>query len=121
MLARHSLFYDRKSRDERQHSGTVSSTLKGRMCKYFCGNKTQKYITVLKDFVTAYNDSKQRSIGRAPKDVNEDNEGIIWETLRGKSKTKKKPTTTTAKHQNKFKPCKFTVQIGKTKRTFVKG
>ena len=58
-------------------------TLKTKMWRYFTHNNTYKYIDVLQDFVTAYNNSKHRSIGMTPNQVNYGNETQVYIKLFG--------------------------------------
>jgi hypothetical protein len=68
-------------------------TLKTHIWKYFKHFNTQRYIDVLQDFVSAYNQSKHRTIGLAPQDVTISNAFTVWkkafkplEELRKKAK-----------------------------------
>ena len=54
-------------------------TLKTKLFRYFTANDTLKYIDILPSLVDAYNSSKHRSIGMAPKDVNKKNEKRLWD------------------------------------------
>src|SRR5882757_742063 len=56
-------------------------TLKGRMFKYFTSRGTRRYVDVLQDFVTAYNNSYHRSIKMRPSDVNRKNEKQVFKNL----------------------------------------
>ena len=49
-------------------------TLKTKMWKYFCAEKTHTWVNVLNDFVLNYNTSKNRSIQMKPVDANKTNE-----------------------------------------------
>lgn len=53
-------------------------TLKARIFRYMAAKKTTKYVDVLHDFVTSYNNKVHRSIGIAPNKVTESNESAIW-------------------------------------------
>jgi hypothetical protein len=87
-------------------------TFKSRMWKYFYRNKTLKYADVLSKLVSAYNGSRHKSIGRAPIDVNADNEVAVWQTLYG---GERKPVP---KHRLKVGD---RVRVSKNKKTFEKG
>ena len=63
-------------------------TLKGKMWKYFTANNTLKYVDVLQKLVRSYNNSRHRSIGMRPSDVNHANESIAWERLYGDEASK---------------------------------
>ena len=86
-------------------------TLKSMMWKYFFKNKTYTWLNVLDQLVDNYNDTKHRSIGMKPSEVNKDNEFEVWKKLFGRPKS--------------FKPPKFKVgdlvRIQKYKSIFAKG
>lgn len=87
-------------------------TLKSKMWKYFTRHNTKKYIDILPNLVSSYNNSKHSIIGIPPSQVNEKNEKKIWQNL----------------YQNDFaKTLKYRfnvgnyVKINKTKGIFEKG
>ncbi|KAI8503792.1 hypothetical protein Bbelb_187630 [Branchiostoma belcheri] len=92
-------------------------TLKTRMWKYFTANNTRRYIDVLDDLLEAYNHSYHRSIKRAPVEVTEKNEGLVWHTLYGEGNT--------SKPLKRRRPFKFKVgdlvRISKSKLRMEKG
>ena len=53
-------------------------TLKEKMWKYFTKTGKLNYTSVLQDIVRGYNNSKHRSIGVAPNQVNKKNQDKIW-------------------------------------------
>src|SRR5438552_17537168 len=53
-------------------------TLKSKMWRYFTRRGSYRWINVLPDLISAYNASKHRSIGMAPRDVNADVEHELW-------------------------------------------
>jgi len=55
-----------------------NQTLMQRMQKYFDFSKSHKYIDVLQDIVTSYNNSKHRTIGMSPNSVDKYNEMDVW-------------------------------------------
>jgi len=63
-------------------------TLKGRMYKYFTENKTRKWINIIDDLVSSYNNSYHRSIKTAPISVTFENEHVIKNILYGKENIK---------------------------------
>lgn len=65
-------------------------TLKQRMYRYFTARNTRVYVNVLSQLLDGYNGSRHRSIGMAPRDVTEKNEGTVWSTLYGK-RLKRRP------------------------------
>ena len=65
-------------------------TLKQRMYHYFTGRNTRTYLNVLPQLLDGYNGSRHRSIGMAPRDVTEKNEGAVWSKLYGK-RLKRRP------------------------------
>lgn len=63
-------------------------TLKGRMFKYFTANGTRKYVNILPDLLTAYNNSHHRSIGMTPSQVTYFNSSKVYSNLyNGKENT----------------------------------
>jgi len=86
-------------------------TLKERMWRYFTHNNTYKYIDVLQDLVSGYNNSKHRTIGIEPANVNHENELEILNKA-----FKIEETELTPKFSIGDK-----VRISKTKRLFEKG
>ena len=81
------------------------------MWKYFTANNTLKYIDILQKLVKSYNHSQHCSIGMRPVDVNEANEGVVWQKLYGSES----PRST------KYNQYIDQVRINKTRRTFKKG
>jgi transposase InsO family protein len=86
-------------------------TLKGIMWRYFTHKSTGRYIDVLPDFVSSYNNTYHRSIKMAPSDVTTQNEDIVRSRL---FKPKKLPI------KWKYKIGQ-TVRIKQSKRAFKKG
>ena len=66
-------------------------TLKQRMYWYFTWKGTLKYLDVLPEIVSAYNNSYHRSIKRTPSSVNKNNENEVWQTLYGNSVMRRPP------------------------------
>ena len=60
-----------------------NKTLKTRMLRYFTKVQTWRYIDVLPDLVRTYNDTRHRSIGMAPSQVNARNQEKVWQRLYG--------------------------------------
>ena len=58
-------------------------TLKTMMWKYFYKNKTYNWLDVLDKLTDNYNNTKHRSIGMKPIEVNEENEFEVWKKLFG--------------------------------------
>ena len=56
-------------------------TLKGRLEKYFWQNKTKRYIDVIQQIVTNYNNTPHRTIGMAPSAVNESNRKAVFKKM----------------------------------------
>ena len=75
-------------------------------------NNTLKYIGILQKLVKSYNHSRHRSIGMRPVDVNEANEGTVWQNLYGNKSTRSTKYKFNIGDQ---------VRISKTRRTFKKG
>ena len=86
-------------------------TLKTKMYKYFTYKNTYRYIDVLQDFITAYNNTVHSTTGIAPANVNETNVLDVWRRMNSR--------------QYKPKPVRFTVgqtvRISKEKMKFAKG
>ena len=59
-------------------------TLKQRMYHYFTACNTWAYLSVLPQLLDGYNRSFHRSIGMAPREVRDKNEGTVWTKLYGK-------------------------------------
>ena len=64
-------------------------TLKSHMWKYFTAEKTKRYINVLQDLISGYNNTYHSSIKMSPNSVNKSNEHEVRQHLYGK---RKKPT-----------------------------
>ncbi len=58
-------------------------TMKTRMYKYLTANNTRRYVEVLPDLVTGYNNTVHRSIGMAPAKVKHEDEIVIRQKLYG--------------------------------------
>ena len=65
-------------------------TLKERMYRYFTARNTRAYLGVLPQLLNGYSGSLLRSIGMAPRDVTEKNEGVVWNKLYSK-RLKRRP------------------------------
>ena len=59
----------------------LQRTIKEKMWRYFTHANTRRYIDVLDDLVSGYNDTYHRSIKTTPNSVNKQNEGRIWNLL----------------------------------------
>lgn len=86
-------------------------TLKERMWRYFTHKNTYKYIDILQDLMSAYNNSKHRTIGMKPIEVNESNASQI---LKRAYQVSKEPVVFRFSIGEK-------VRVSKSKRTFEKG
>lgn len=86
--------------------------MKNLMYRYFLKKRTYRYVDVLQDLVTSYNQRPHRSLGeRAPATVNKDNADeirlVTYLTTRGKGfklnniKSKKSVKSMSAKNKNK--------------------
>ena len=91
-------------------------TLKTRMFTYFTENNTQRFIDVLEQIVSSYNNSQHRSIGIAPSQVKKKDIEKIWHRLYGKMA--QQPIPLQRKHVPKLDS---TVRIAKSKAVFAKG
>jgi len=59
----------------------LNRTIKEKMWRYFTHNNTRRYLDVLQDIIFSYNNTKHRSIGMAPAEVNQDNEELVRNRL----------------------------------------
>ena len=58
-------------------------TLKSKMFKYFSSRGTRKYLNVLQNFISSYNNTYHRTLKTAPVNVNEDNTNVIFYNIYG--------------------------------------
>lgn len=56
-------------------------TIKGRIFRYLTANSTRRYLDVLRELVSGYNNAVHRSIGMSPSEVNEQTESSIRRRL----------------------------------------
>ena len=68
----------------------VNRTIKGIMFKYFTKTNTRRYIDVLQNIVTRYNNSYHRSIKMKPNQVTVENSPRVWMNLYEKEMKKEK-------------------------------
>jgi hypothetical protein len=59
----------------------LNRTLKTKMFKYFTHKGTNKYIDILQDIVSSYNNKKHSAIGRAPLEVTKETEQEVYDYL----------------------------------------
>ena len=59
----------------------ANRTLKGRLEKYFQTNKTKRWVDVLQDIVSNYNNTPHSSIGMAPSKVNDSNAQNVFDKM----------------------------------------
>ena len=88
-------------------------TFKERLYRYMTTYNTPKYLSSLPQLTRGYNASFHRSIGRAPRDVDQNNAEDVWETLYGHMKKKKKKKSALKVGDR--------VGLNKKHRTFKKG
>ena len=89
-------------------------TFKQRLYRYITTFNTLTYLPALPALVKGYNASWHRSIGRAPRDVNETNAREVWARLYGTSLKKNKKKKSAFRVGDK-------VRLNKTHRPFKKG
>ena len=84
-------------------------TLKSKIYRYMTENNTKKYVDILQDLITSYNNSYHSSIKMNPADVNEENESDLWKELylqpirhSGKHKLKENQRVRVAINKNPF-------------------
>ena len=87
-------------------------TLKTRMWRYFSAKGTYRWIDIVDDLVKGYNNSKHRSIGMTPNQVNLSNEADVRQTLF--------PPTQQVQQKQKF-ALGDTVRVTRKKGVFEKG
>lgn len=102
----------------------VQRTIKEKMWRYFTHQNSRRYIDVLQDIVTSYNNSYHSSIKMKPVDVTFDNDSQAWKNIQSHRKSKKQLDTIAAKKKRKKKP-KYRsgdmVRISRSKGVFEKG
>ena len=91
-------------------------TLKEKMWRFFTHKKSFRYMEVLKDLLTSYNNSYHRTIKTTPRSVTSQNEDSIWHTMYGHPKLL--PDETAVRFKFKIGDL---VRISKVKRIFDKG
>ena len=69
----------------------VNRTIKTRIWTYLSDRCTVRWVDVIQDLVDAYNNSRHRSIGMAPADVEKKDENRLWVRLFGDGDTYLKP------------------------------
>ncbi|GFN91902.1 integrase core domain-containing protein [Plakobranchus ocellatus] len=87
-------------------------TLKTKLFRYFTKTRQYRYLVVLQDLVTSYNNSYHHSIKRSPASVNRQSQEEVWQTLYGSTETKTKIP--------KLKVGDF-VRLARARRCFSKG
>ena len=111
-----SLGIDMYSTDNEEKSSVIerwNRTMKEKMFKYFSANSTRRYIDVLNDMVSLYNNTKHSSIKMTPvKASMKTNEKVVWMKLYG---------GINAKPINPKFSIGDKVRISKKKKTFEKG
>ena len=92
-------------------------TFRLRLERFLESNQTRKYIDVLQNLFTSYNNTYHRSIGRAPSAVNEDNTREVYQFQYLPFKpTDDIVSKSLAKKQRKKKPAAFRFAVGDTVR-----
>jgi Integrase core domain/Chromo (CHRromatin Organisation MOdifier) domain len=106
MLKRHGIkFYTSENEDIKASVvERLNRTIKERMFRYFTHNNTRCYMDVLQDIMHSYNNTRHRSIGMSPSQVDSSNEQLVREKL----------------YPLKPKKFKFKYDVGDTVRISVK-
>jgi len=86
-------------------------TIKSRIWTYLSDKGTVKWVDVIKDLVSAYNNSHHRTIGMAPSKVQKKDEDRLWAKMYGDGNTYLKPSI----------PRGSMIRISKNKGVFDKG
>src|SRR5438552_158089 len=109
-------FFTVKSQFKAAVSERFNRTLKSKMWRYFTHRGTYKWIDILPELIDAYNASKHRSIGMAPKDVNADIERDLWtkQDAKGPQKVSARESKATFRVGDE-------VRLSKAKKVFQKG
>jgi len=108
------IFYTTKGEKKASVVERFNKTLKGRMWRYFTHKNTLKYVAVLPQLISSYNNTVHKSIGMKPVEVSEHNESEVRERLYGEDIN---PVQCPVKY--KF-AVGDTVRISKLKGTFEK-
>ena len=87
-------------------------TLKGKLFRYFTKNQTHKYVNILSDLITSYNNTYHRSIKMRPNEVTAENEQKVWENLYPSLVEKSKIQPKFKVEEKKKKQSKFKFKIG---------
>jgi len=82
----------------------LNRTIKEKMWRYFTHNNTRRYLDVMQDIIHSYNNTRHRSIGIAPSQVDSSNEQMVRDKL----------------YPPKPKTFKFKFDVGDTVRISVK-
>lgn len=120
-------FFTLKSDKKAAVAERVVRTLKEKIWRYMHEKHTKRYIDVLPDLVHSYNNTYHVSIGLAPSEVNESNEGLVLRNLYGKQWSNSKQKSSIATKKKKKKNTKSSLRVGdlvrisKVKGTFEKG
>ena len=59
----------------------LQRTIKSKLFRYFTHSNSYKYLDVLPDIITSYNNSVHSSLGVRPTDVTHENQELIWQRL----------------------------------------
>ena len=78
-------FFTLKSDKKAAIAERMVRTLKEKLWRYMHEKNTKRYIDVLQDLVSSYNDTYHKALGMAPSEVNTSNEGLILRRLYGKA------------------------------------
>lgn len=81
---RNIIFFTVKSDKKAAIAERMVRTLKDKIWRYMHEKHTKKYIDVLQDLVSSYNETFHKAIQMAPCEVNTGNEGDVLKTLYGK-------------------------------------
>lgn len=109
------VFFTVKSDKKAAVAERVIKTLKEKIYRYMHEKNTYRYVDVLQDLVTSYNNTHHKSINMAPVDVTTANEGQVLKLLYGKSWEENKKTK-----KPQFKEGDF-VRLSRVKGPFEKG
>ena len=109
--------YHQVSRNELKanYAERVIRTLKKKIYKYMYHNKTKKYIDVLPELVSAYNNTIHSGLKRAPNSITKENEPYVWA-----QQYLPEPSRNRKEVKYKFSPGDY-VRIANAKNPFSRG
>jgi hypothetical protein len=115
---RNIVFYTADNYSKASHAERLIRTLKGRLWRYFRATNGRRYVDVLQDTMSLYNNSYHSSIRMTPGEVTPMNHHVAWQTLYGHLLKRGKERRASAAHTFAVGD---EVRISKLKGHFEKG